>query len=522
LLVGGLTAILACALIAKRAALPYPIVFVLAGLGLAFVPGLPAIRLDPQYIFVVVLPPLLFSGGWQTDWRIFRTYLRPISLLAIGLVVATTLVTAVVAHALGLPWVAGFVLGAIISPPDAVAAMTIFERFQMPRRVTAIVDGEGLVNDGAALVIYQFAVLAAVTGVFAPLHAAATFVYVVVAGIAFGFLNGFAVEGIARLTRRFALDDSLIDNLVFLIAPYAAYASAQAAGASGVLSAVVAGVLVSRRSAAIYGPETRLVGASVWSVLLYLINGFAFLTIGLQVRDFFAESALAERAIVPGLIISAAAVLLRIGWVFTTVYLPRALFPHWRGFAPRPPWRWVSVVAWSGLRGIVSLAAALALPFTDHLGRPFVARDVIIVITFVVILVTLVGQGLMLIPLLRWLRLSEDDDPTDVRDLEVRIAALQAGLAAIERLELGVHSPHEAEIIGRIKSEYENRISHLRAHTGNGQDENPLARFDHELQAAALSAEREAITRMRDDGKIPDDIFRAIQFDLDLAASRLT
>jgi len=523
LLIGGLGAILACALIAKRTNLPDPIVLVIAGILLAFVPGLPAIQLDPQYLFVIVLPPLLASGGWLTDWRLFRTYIRPILQLAIGLVCATTVVTAVVAHALGLPWVAGFILGAIISPPDAVAAMTIFERFRIPRRITAVVDGEGLVNDAAGLVIYQFAVAAAVTGVFSPLEAVGTFVYVAVAGIAVGLLVGLACEGLSRVMRRFELVDSLIDNLVLLIAPYVAYLSALSIGASGVLAAVTGGLYLGRRSSILYGPETRLTGGAVWNVLIYLINGFVFLAIGLQLRGMFASGSVATNAIVPALIVSAAAIVLRIVWVFGNVYLPRAIAPNWKGFAARPPARWVAVVAWSGLRGIVSLAAALALPLHDASGRPLIDRDAIIVMAFVVIVVTLVGQGLLLIPLLRWLRLEEDVDPTDVRDIEVRVTALKAGLAALNRLEKkNDHTPEEWEIIGRIRSEYENRITHLRAHSEAGVAENPLAVFDDKLQSATLKAERAAIMRLRNEGKIPEEIFRKIEFDLDLAASRLS
>jgi CPA1 family monovalent cation:H+ antiporter len=523
LLVGGLGAILACALIAKRTNLPDPIVLVIAGIALAFVPGLPAIQLDPQYLFLIVLPPLLASGGWMTDWRLFRTYIRPILQLAIGLVCATTVVTALVAHALGLPWVVGFILGAIISPPDAVAAMTIFERFRIPRRITAVVDGEGLVNDAAALVIYQFAVAAAVTGLFSPLEAAGTFLYVAVAGVAAGLLVGLACEGLSRLMRRLNLVDSLIDNLVLLIAPYAAYLSAVSIGASGVLATVTGGLYLGQRSSILYGPQTRLTGSAVWNVLIYLINGFVFLALGLQLRGMIATGEVATRAIVPALIISAAAIVLRIVWVFTNVYLPRAIAPNWKGFAERPPARWVAIVAWSGLRGIVSLAAALALPLRDAAGRPLIDRDVIIVMAFVVIVVTLVGQGLLLIPILRWLRVEEDPDPTDVRDIEVRVAALKAGLAALNRLEKkNDHTPEEWEIIGRIRSEYENRIAHLRAHSEAGVAENPLAVFDDKLQSATLKAERAAIMHLRNEGKIPEEIFRKIEFDLDLAASRLS
>lgn len=519
LLAGALAAIVLCAIVAKRFELPYPIVFVLAGSALAFIPAVPAITIEPQYIFLIVLPPLLWNGGWATDWRLFRANLRPILLLAIGLVFVTTFAVAYVAHAFGFGWAAAFVLGAVVSPPDAVAAAAIFERFSLPRRIAAILDGEGLINDGSALVIYRFAVAAAVTGSFSPGYAAFSMVVVAVGGILVGLAVAFAVDVFTRSLDRFGLDDALIDNLVFLLAPYATYLSAEVLGVSGVLATVAGGISVSRRAAVIYGPQTRLIGSSVWSLLIYLLNGFVFLSIGLQLRSFVRDPGFFSKEIGVALWISVLAIVVRIAWVFPATYLSRWLARAARAGDPTPSWRFVTVIAWTGLRGIVSLAAALALPLRDAAGRPFPQRDEIVFVAFCVILVTLVFQGISLIPLLRWLRI-EGDGEAEQREIDVRIGALRAGLKRMSELETGEHRPEEWEIIGRIKSEYENRISHLRSHLP-GERESPDSIFDHRLQDEALHAERTAIMRMRADGKIPDEIFRSIEYDLDLAETRL-
>ena len=357
---GALAAIVICAIAAKRLSLPYPIVFVAAGSAMAFLPFIPAIAIEPQYIFLIVLPPLLFNGGWATDWRLFRSNLRPILLLAIGLVFATTFAVAWVAHVYGFSWGPAIVLGAIVSPPDAVAAAAIFERFCIPRRIIAILEGEGLINDGSALVIYRFAVVAVVSGTFSPGMAAVSMVLVASGGIVVGLAVAFALDGLTRALTRLALTDSLIDNLLFLLAPYAAYLSAELFGVSGVLAAVGAGIYVSRRAAVIYGPQTRLIGAAVWNVLIYLLNAFVFLAIGLQLRSFVRDPLFFVRHIGLALAVSAIAIGVRIAWVFGATYLPRRLNAALRARDPAPSWRYTAVIAWTGLRGIVSLAGALA------------------------------------------------------------------------------------------------------------------------------------------------------------------
>jgi CPA1 family monovalent cation:H+ antiporter len=331
---------------------------------------------------------------------------------------------------------------------------------------------------------------------------------------------GVALEFATRLMARFELSDSLIDNLAFLFIPYAAYLLAESVHVSGVLATVAAGVYMGRRSAIIYGPDTRLVGRSVWMLINYLLNGFVFLLIGLQLRQIVESPTFSPREITIGLIVSLVAILTRIAWVFPATWLPRFLSRRTRAREPLPVNRNVAIVAWTGLRGIVSLAAALALPYSDATGGPFGQRDLIVFVTFCVIVVTLVFQGLSLIPLLSLLKI-KGDESIEEREVEVRVHALRAGLDRLTKLESREHTPEEWEAISRIKAEYEHRIDHLEGHIA-GHRESTESEFDHKLQDEALSAERHAIMRMRDEGRIPDDIFRRIEYDLDLAATRLS
>lgn len=521
LLICGLAAAVALAVVAKRLALPYPIVFVLAGTALAFLPGLPPVRISPDWIFLSILPPLLFSGGWSTDWALFRSKLRPILLLAVGLVVVSTVAVALLADRIipGLGLAGAFVLGAIVSPPDAVAAAATFERFSVPRTIMAILEGEGLVNDATALVLYAYAVAAVTTGVFSLPQAAGSFVVVALGGIAVGVAVAWIIERLARALAKYDLTDSLIDNLTLIGAPYAAYLGGQAVHVSGVLATVVAGIAVSRRSSVVYGPETRLIGENVWTLWIFLLNAYVFLAIGLQLRALVRDGHHALALLPAALAISLLLIVVRLLWVFPMAWLPR-VFRRVRERDPLPEASAVAVIGWTGMRGIVSLAAALAIPLTAENGVRFPGRDDILFVTFVVIFVTLVGQGLTLIPLLRILRVREDRD-VEQRETNVRVAALQAGLKRIREMELR-HADDEVKksTLARLRDEYENRIEHL-GHHGSRAAETDQSRFDHHAQDEALRAERRAIMRLRDRGQIPDEIFRKIQYDLDLAESRL-
>ena len=523
LLVLGLAAAVAFAIVSKRLAVPYPIVFVLAGAALAFVPGLPPVRIAPDWIFLSILPPLLFSGGWTTDLTLFRANLRPILLLAIGLVVASTAAVALLAHAVvpALGWAAAFVLGAIVSPTDAIAAIATFERFAVPRRIVAVLEGEGLVNDAAALVIYAYAVAAVVAGGFSLLDAAGSFVVVAIGGVLVGIAIAWCVERLARVLDRLELSDSLIDNLIIIATPYAAYLSAAALHVSPVLATVVAGILLGRRSAVIYAPETRLVGENVWRLWIYVINAFVFLAIGLQLRTFVQAGSDAVALLPAALAISVVLIVVRLLWIFPMAWLPRALLQRLRRDDPMPPLAALALVGWTGMRGIVSLAAALAIPLYAIGGAPFPARDAIVFITFVVIFVTLVGQGLTLAPLVKRLRLGRDGEGEE-REVEVRVAALEAGVRKLDELRAKAPGRAEHEVLERLRDEYTHRIDHLRSHRTRARPhETAESRFDHEVQDAALRAERRAIRHLRDRGEIPDEIFRKVQYDLDLAEARL-
>jgi monovalent cation/hydrogen antiporter len=520
-----LTAIVAFAAIAKRFELPYPIVFVIGGSALAFFPNLPRLQLNPDWVFLLILPPLLYAGGWSTDWTMFRRYIRAISLLAIGLVVVTTGAVAIVAHQLvpGLSWAAAFALGAIVSPPDAVAAGAVFERFKVPRRIATILDGEGLVNDATALVLYRFAIAAALGTTFTIAEGAGAFVAVSLGGIVLGLGFGVVTVAVAKLMRRFELNDYLLDSIITLIAPYAVYLFTDAIqvrgiGPSPVLATVTAGILVSRQSSKIFDPDSRLIAYSVWELLIFLLNGLVFITIGLQLRGIVTDPSFMSRGLWIGIVVSVLVIVVRIAWVFPATYLPRIFSRKIREREPFPGPNYVFIVAWSGMRGIVSLAAALALPYN------FPERNTIFFVAFCVIFSTLVFQGLTLMPILKWLRIDSDED-LGAREIQVRVQALRAGIARMRELEPGFDSTEYWEVEGRLLGEYEYRIVHLESHLdgkGGTAAESAEIAIDHKLEQEALAAERREILRLRSAGEIPDEIYRKIEYDLDLANARMT
>src|ERR1700693_1852750 len=455
----------------------------------------------------------------------FRQNLRPIGLLAIGLVLVTTVAVAAVAHRYmpGIGWAAAFALGAIVSPPDAVAAGAVFERFPIPRRIVTILDGEGLVNDATALVLYRFAIVAALTGMFSLPHAALAFVLVSVGGVALGLLFGVAYVEVGKFMRRIDIDDYLLSNVLALSAPYSVYLLADSIhvgdiGPSAVLATVTAAIYISRRSSEIFAPDARLLAGSVWELLIFLLNGLVFVSIGLQLRRIVADPSFVSRELWIGVVISLLVIAVRIAWVYPATYLPRWLSRRTREREGMPGMNYVFIVAWSGMRGIVSLAAALALPF----GFPF--RNQIVFITFCVIFATLVFQGLSLGPLLKWLRIDTDED-IEEREIEVRVQAFRAGVGRMRELEPSFNSTEEWEVEGRIVGEYEYRIAHLLSHIDGKQHdagEPPEIAIDHKLEADALEAERREIARLRAAGEIPDEVYRKIEYDLDLANARLT
>ena len=518
--VGLLLAVAVLGLLARKLHLSYPILFVIGGLLLGLVPKLPKVRLDPELVFLFFLPPLLFPAALFTSWRDFRANLRPISLLAVGLVLFTTVAVALLAHYfMGLPLAAGFVLGAIVSPPDAIAATAIAERLHIPRRIVTILEGESLVNDATALVAYRFAVVAVTTGSFSLAQAGGKFFIVGIGGVLIGVAVGWLAEQFHR-----RVEDAPVEITVSLLTPFVAFLGAERLGVSGVLAVVTAGLYLGWRLPEILSFQTRLRGGPVWEMVEFLLTGFVFILIGLQLPEVLdalsGDSIPVRRLVWYALLISLAVILIRILWVFPAAYLPRLLSARLRQRDRYPSWRHVTILAWTGMRGVVSLAAAMALPMTTQDGKPFPGRDLILFLTFIVILATLVVQGLSLPFLMRWLGVKDDGS----MEKEEREARLKANQAALDRLdELKQSDPAKDDALQRLRIEYEDHIRQV-----EGADPvsagTPLRRFSSEyerLSHLALDQERRTIIQLRNQDVISDEVLRRIQRDIDLAEARL-
>ncbi|PYK11966.1 MAG: Na+/H+ antiporter [Verrucomicrobia bacterium] len=514
------TVVAASVLIARKMALPYPIVLVLVGLILSFIPRLPQVKLDPNIVFYFFLPPLLYPAALFTSWRDFRHNLRPIVLLAIGLVLFTMLVVACVAHSLvsSLPWAAAFALGAIVSPPDAVAATSVIRRLPVPHRIATILEGESLLNDATALVALQFAVAALMTGKFSVGQASLRFVWAAAGGIGLGLLVGSGIRWVHR-----HLDDPPVQITISLLTPFVAYLSAERLHASGVLAVVAAGIYLGWHSPLIVSARYRLQAFAFWEIVVFLLNGFIFTAIGLQLPGILRSLAGQSLFSLIGnaLMVSAAVVLVRIAWVFPGAYLPFLLNKKVRLREPAPDWQNVAIIGWSGMRGVVSLAAAFALPYILPNGSPFPGRNYILFLTFSVILVTLVFQGLTL-PVVIGRLCVRADDSTDEEERTARLKANQAALELIQKLrDNGDFSP---ETVDRLRAEYDERVEQLQLCADNPDDcRGEVATPQYQrLQREALDAERQTIIRLRNERVINDDALRRIQRDLDLAEARLT
>jgi monovalent cation/hydrogen antiporter len=536
IIVGLLVAVAALATLAARLEVPYPILLVLGGSVLGFVPGLPQVKLEPEIVFLLFLPPLLYVSALFTSWRDFRTNIRAISLLAVGLVLMTTFVVAAVIHAVAdLPWAAAFVLGAIVSPTDAVAATTIAQRLGVPRRIVTVLEGESLVNDATGIVAYRVALAAVVTGAFSLWEAGLQFVVGAAGGIAVGFGVGWLVVW----ARRHVSEDPSVQNIVSLLTPFVAYLAAEELPHglwewlhgligvpadlhfSGVLAVVTTGLYLGRKSPYITSSGTRLQGFATWELITFLLNGLIFILIGLQLRsvieglDIYTPGQLILYAV----LVSLTVILVRIIWVFPATYLPRRLSRRLRERDPSPSWRPVSIVAWTGMRGVISLAAALALPFQTASGVQFSERGLIIFLTFCVILATLVVQGLSLPALIRALGL-EDDHIGDKEETHGRIGVADAALERLEELtEEDWVREDTAERVRGLYNYRRNRFASRFDGDPDGVEERSAAY--QRLMIELLDAQRQRLIRMRDDGKIGDEVMHRIERDLDLEESRL-
>jgi CPA1 family monovalent cation:H+ antiporter len=518
ILVGLLAAGAALLAAAQFSRVPYPILLVLGGLGLGFLPGMPRIELPPDLVLVAVLPPLLYGSAFFTSLRELRANVQPIGLLAIGLVLTTMVAVAVVAHALvpGLGWPSAFVLGAIVSPTDPTAATAIAERLGLPRRLVSLIEGESLVNDGTALVAYRFAVAAVVTGSFSLAAATGRFFFNVVGGIAIGIAVGFVIRQVRR-----RLDNPPLEITISLLSGYFAYLPAEAAGVSGILAAVTVGIYMGWHTPELTTAQTRLQGVAVWEIVFLVLNALLFALIGLQLPAIldglsgYSTGALIRYAVVIGGTVVAA----RFAWILATTYLPR-LSRRIRAARPAPAWQPGVVLAWSGMRGAVSLAAALALPLATDTGTPFPNRELIVFLTFCVILGTLVVQGLTLPGLIRVLEL-EDDGLAEKEDSKARILAAEAALARLE--ELAEEDWVREDTAERLRGLYGFRRSRFRARFDTEDDGAIEQRStDYQrLRRELLDAERAAVFALRREGRISDDVMRRVMRDLDLEDARL-
>lgn len=506
---------------ARKIRLPYPVLMVLSGLGLGLIPRLPQVTFAPELVLPIFLPPLLFPAAFLTSWHDFKTNVRPIALLAVGLVLMTMAVVAWVAHAFisDLPWPAAFVLGAIISTPDAIAATSVFKSLEVPRRIVTILEGESLVNDVVALVAYRFGVAAVVTGSFSASAAALQLPLVAIGGAAIGGLVGLGVDWILR-----RLDDPPVQITISLLAPFVAYLGAEHLGCSGALSIVTAGVFIGWRLPRMITARTRLELNSFWQMLVYLLNGIIFIFIGLQLPQVvggLGHKSWRLLAYEAG-VVSAVIVGVRLFWVFPSAYLPRFLFPKIRARDPYPDWRHLIVIGWSGMRGVDSLATALGLPFITAAGKPFPGRDTIIFISFVVILVTLVAQGLTLPLLIRVLNV-KGDGKADQEEHVARVAANKAALLFLESLaESGKENATQLDL---LQAQYHERLAQLESNEDTAASETremerPSSPF-RDLALGALKVEHDTLIDLRNQHRINDETLRVVQRDVDLAEARL-
>ncbi|MDZ4879150.1 MAG: Sodium, potassium, lithium and rubidium/H(+) antiporter [Chroococcidiopsis cubana SAG 39.79] len=520
IILGLLLAVAALAVVAQRLAVPYPILLVIGGLVLGFIPGLPHVELNPELVFVLFLPPLLNSAAWYTSWRDFRFNLRPILLLAIGLVLATTFAVAAVAHLAigGVTWATGFVLGAIVSPPDAVAATAITQRLNVPRRVVTVLEGESLINDATGLVAYRFAVAAVATGAFSLWEAGLRFFLMAIGGVLIGLAMGWIVVKIHSL-----MDDSLVEITSSILMCFLTYILAERLGVSGVLAVVTLGLYHRRKSPEVLSPRTRIQTIAVWDLIVFLLNGLIFILIGLQLPTILEEISEYSLATLVwyGILVSVVAIAVRLLWVYPAAYIPRFLNPKLRERDPYPSWRLLLLISWAGMRGVVSLAAALALPLTINNGAPFPNRDLILFLTFCVILVTLVLQGLTLPLLIRWLKI-EDEDNIEREEMEGRLRAAEAALDRLDELLTKDCGQTEAELIQWLRTQYDQRIRSISAccvaiDMGSRERLTAFRRLQHEM----LSAERRTAIQLRNQGAINDEVLHRIERDLDLEETRL-
>ena len=514
---GLLLGIAALAVLARILGVPYPITLVVGGSLIGFIPGVPSVELEPELVLLIFLPPLLYGAAFFTSLRDLRRNARPIALLSIPLVGVTMAAVAVVAHeVIGLGWAESFVLGAVVSPTDAVAPTEIMRRIGAPRRLVTVVEGENLTNDWTALVLYRFAVAAVVTGSFSLVEAAGKFVLTGLGGLAIGLAAGWIIKEV-----RSRIDDPPTEITISILSGYAAYLPAEELGASGVIAAVTVGVYMGWHTPQLTTPVMRIQGVSVWEILTFLLNAVLFLIVGMQLPNVIdgITGYSAGELIYWGLLISLVVIVVRLMWGFTVTYLIRAVDRRATQRERRSSWQERLVIGWAGMRGSVSLAAALAIPLETDAGAAFPARDLIILLAYVVILVTLVGQGLTLGPLIE--RLGVDDDGSEDREeVMARIRLAEAALARVE--ELREEDWPRPDTLDRVSGQYDYRRRRFAARgEGDGDHYEERTNAYQRVMYEVFDAQRNELVGMRNRGDISDEVRRRVERELDLEESRL-
>ena len=509
-------------MLANKLKLPYPIVLVLGGLAISFSQMFSHVTIDPELIFFIFLPPLLYEAAWQISWREFWKYRRVIISFAFPIVIITSCVVAFASNAFipGFTLALGFLLGGIVSPPDAISATTIMRQLKAPKILQTVAEGESLLNDASALIVFRFALAAIVTGQFRFTEAAGNFFLVVVAGTAIGICVGFIFYAI----HRWLPTTPSIEIVLTFITPYCMYYAAEHFHFSGILAVVSGGLFLTYRSQEIFTYETRLHVAGLWETLIFLLNGLVFILIGLQLPEIvngLGDYSVYE-AVIYAIIISLLTIVIRIIWVFPNAYIPRLLFKSIREKETKPTWQGVFLVAWAGMRGVVSLAAALAIPLTLNNG-PFPFRNLILFITFVVILFTLVIQGLTLKPLLRKLDIKMDDEEEDKRKaLTLRVRLAESVLSYIDANY--IDETQKNETYKRVRDRYERMIEITRKKLDSDNlDDDPdsfLPQY-RQMLLELVHIRRRELMYFRYKNEYPEELIREREWELDLEEARL-
>lgn len=502
--------VIALTALGRQLPVPPPILQVLAGLAVAFVPGVIIPDLDPDLVFFVFLPPILWAAAFFTSVREFKANIRHINMLAIGLVLVTSAVVAVVARILlpDMPWAVAVALGAIVSPPDAVAAAAIVSRLPVPRRIIVILEGESLVNDASTLVLYRTAVAAAVTGTFSWGESIVRFFIDAGVGVLVGMLVGWLIIRAARMTK-----DPLAEALLTLAGPYVAWVAAESVHVSAVLACVTGGVYVRQYLSTAVGPMSRLQTRVIWDLFVFLLNALIFILLGAQFGSLIQSVSPNElyRVLQIGIIIGLVAIAVRLVWVPVVILVPRALSAQVRRTEQPPTWKGMLLVSWTSMRGIVSLATALALPFVLKDGTPFPYRTEILLITMCVILMTLVVQGLTLEPIIRAFQFAPEQTQLEEERM-ARREALRRGSEALD--DLSREPWADARDVERLRADVRDKMAMHEYHRGGTTGR-------RKLRAGMISAERRILVRLRNEGAISDEVLRDLENELDLESLRI-